>query len=153
MCAQGIVIGEIQMRVLISKEKYTKMEAHARACLPNEACGLIGGEDTEEGVRVIRQVYCLRNIDASDEHFSLDPAEQLSAVKDMRQHGWKPLGNWHSHPATPSRPSQEDIRLAYDSQASYLILSLEYTDAPSLNAFHVEKGKVRKEDLYILQDV
>ena len=138
------------MRIEMKRSDYETILAHARACLPNEACGLIGGTDTDEGVRVIRKVYCLRNVDASNEHFSLEPAEQLAAVKDMRQEGLRPLGNWHSHPETPSRPSQEDIRLAYDSKASFLILSLEHPEAPVLNAFHVEQGAVRKEELQVL---
>ena len=138
------------MRIEMKRSDYETILAHARAGLPNEACGLIGGTDTDEGVRVIRKVYCLRNVDASNEHFSLEPAEQLAAVKDMRQEGLRPLGNWHSHPETPSRPSQEDIRLAYDSKASYLILSLEHPEAPVLNAFHVEQGAVRKEELQVL---
>ena len=54
--------------------------------------------------------------------FSLDPKEQLEAIKDMRKNGFVPLGNWHSHPESPSRPSEEDKRLAFDSKASYMIL-------------------------------
>ena len=72
----------------------------------------------------------------------------------MRAEGLKPLGNWHSHPESPSRPSEEDKRLANDSNASYLILSLEEADNPILNAFHVEsvngEKTVRKEELTII---
>ena len=89
-------------------------------------------------------------MDHSNEHFSLDPKEQLAAVKEMRKEGMKPLGNWHSHPETPSRPSEEDKRLSYDSSASYLILSLMEPENPVLNAFHVENGEVRKEELIII---
>lgn len=56
----------------------------------------------------------------------------------MRANGLKPLGNWHSHPESPSRPSEEDKRLAYDSSASYLILSLMDRENPVLNSFHIE---------------
>jgi proteasome lid subunit RPN8/RPN11 len=72
-------------------------------------------------------------------------------VKEMRANGWKPLGNWHSHPASPSRPSEEDIRLAYDSSALYLILSLMERSAPVLNAFHIEKDRVEKEEIRYIQ--
>ena len=58
------------------------MLAHAREGLPNEACGLIAGYDRDDGVREIRFVYLLTNVDASNEHFTLDPREQLQAVKD-----------------------------------------------------------------------
>ena len=94
------------------------------------------------------KVYILTNTDHAEEHFTLDPKEQLAAVKDMRVNGLVPLGNWHSHPVSPSRPSDEDKRLAYDSKASYLILSL-MEETPVLNSFHVENNEASKEELII----
>ena len=138
------------MKITIRQEDVDKMLAHARKELPNEACGLIAGEDSEDGVRTVRFVYLLTNTDASNEHFTLDPKEQLQAVRDMRENGWKPLGNWHSHPESPSRPSEEDKRLAYDSKASYMILSLMDKENPVLHSFHVENGVSEQEELEIL---
>lgn len=137
-------------KVIIKRRDVEEMIRHAREKLPNEACGLIAGNDHGDE-RVIEKVYDLTNTDASREHFSLDPREQLQAVKDMRARGLKPLGNWHSHPETPSRPSREDIRLAYDSKASYLILSL-MEETPVLHSFHVENGEARREPLEILDE-
>lgn len=134
--------------IRITEEDYQKMIAHATAQLPNEACGLIAGEITGEE-KQIKKVYLLTNIDQSKEHFSLDAKEQLAAIKDMRSQGIVPLGNWHSHPETPSRPSEEDIRLAYDKNASYLILSLMEPGNPVLHSFHIENGIARKEELVI----
>lgn len=79
----------------------------------------------------------------------MDPQEQLKAVKDMRAGGLKMLGNWHSHPETPSRPSQEDIRLSFDINATYMILSLQDKDSPVLKAFHTDK----KNDCYSAEDL
>ena len=138
------------MKVTIKKEDYEKILGHARKERPDEACGLIGGIDRDDGEREIKKVYLLTNMDHTSEHFSLDPAEQLKAVKDMRSEGLKPLGNWHSHPESPSRSSKEDIRLAFDSRASYLILSLMDDDNPVLNSFHVENGISSKEELEIV---
>jgi proteasome lid subunit RPN8/RPN11 len=81
----------------------------------------------------------------------MDPKEQLAAIKDMRANGLKPLGNWHSHPESPSRPSEEDKKLAYDPKASYMILSL-MAQNPVLNSFHIEDGVVEKEDLQIFSE-
>jgi proteasome lid subunit RPN8/RPN11 len=140
------------MTVTIRQEDYEKILEHARACLPEEACGLIAGsEEAEE--RTIKKVYFLTNMDHSNEHFSLDPAEQLAAVKDMRANKLSPLGNWHSHPETPSRPSEEDKKLAFDSRASYLILSLMDQEHPVLNSFHIDGKKAEKEQLIIRQYV
>lgn len=133
----------------LKKEDYEKILAHCKEGLPNEACGLIGG--TIEGdKRSIQKVYLLTNIDQSNEHFSLDPKEQLAAVKDMRANGLKLLGNFHSHPESPSRPSEEDKRLAYDSKVNYLILSLMDLENPVFNAFRIDEEKnVTKEELVI----
>ena len=134
--------------IKIRREDYDNIIRHARNELPNEACGLIAGTVTGED-KVIEKVYFLTNIDHSREHFSLDPKEQLEAVKDMRANGLKPLGNWHSHPESPSRPSEEDKRLAYDSSASYLILSLLEPEHPVLNSFHISGEVSEKEELQI----
>ena len=136
--------------IQLNKADFEKMLAHATRELPDEACGLIAGE-VQETDKIVRKVYLLTNIDHSNEHFSLDPKEQLAAVKDMRANGLVPLGNWHSHPSSPSRPSVEDIRLAFDSKASYLILSL-MAEYPVLNSFHVESGVWEKEDLRIYSE-
>lgn len=137
-------------KVRIRKQDMEEMIVWARKQLPNEACGLIAGRD-QDGERKIEKIYCLTNTDASREHFSLDLQEQLQAVKDMRARGLSPLGNWHSHPETPSRPSEEDKRLAYDSKASYLILSL-MGEVPVLNAFHVQNGTAEKENLEVVEE-
>ena len=99
--------------LFLTKSDYEKMLAHCKKGLPNEACGLIGGV-VEGEKQYVKKVYLLTNMDESNEHFSMDPKEQLAAVKDMRKNGYVPLGNFHSHPESPSRPSEEDKRLAYD---------------------------------------
>lgn len=136
--------------IKLKKSDYLKMLAHAEKELPNEACGLIAGVISGDGAnKVIEKVYLLTNIDQSNEHFSLDPKEQLAAVKDMRTNGFVPLGNWHSHPESPSRPSDEDKRLAYDSKASYMILSLMDRENPILNSFKIQGDNAEKEELII----
>ena len=122
--------------IKLSKSDFEKILAHAESELPNEACGLIGGV-IEDGVKIIKKVYLLTNIDHSNEHFSLDPKEQLAAVKDMRAQGISPL------------PSEEDKRLAYDSKASYMILSLMNRDEPVLNSFKINGSDAEKEELVI----
>lgn len=136
--------------ISLKQSDYDKIVAHAKSEAPIEACGLIAGELSGSD-KIIKKVYILTNIDHAEEHFTLDPREQLQAVKDMRAEGLTPLGNWHSHPVSPSRPSEEDKRLAYDSSASYLILSL-MDEEPVLNSFHIEGDKAEKENLVITQE-
>lgn len=124
----------------LSRKDYDTILEHCVRGLPNEACGLLAG--TIEGeVKRIEKVYLLTNIDESNEHFSMDPKEQLAAVKDARSNGLSLIGNFHSHPESPSRPSEEDKRLAYDSTMEYLILSLQEEGNPVLKAFGIDGEK------------
>lgn len=135
--------------IYIKREDYGGIITYAVRGLPAEACGLLGGTIDGDEKR-IEEVYYLTNLDASNEHFSMDPKEQLLAIKDMREKGIQMIGNWHSHPESPSRPSEEDKRLAYDSRIRYLILSLEHRDKPVLNAFAIVNGEVSKEEIVII---
>ncbi|MDO5532965.1 M67 family metallopeptidase [Sutterella sp.] len=134
--------------IQLSRIDYDRIVAHARSVLPEEACGLIAGVE-QGGVRVVKRVYLLENTDHSNEHFTISPKDHLTALKDMRAAGLDALGNWHSHPETPSRPSEEDKRLAFDPGASYMILSLADRDRPVLKSFRIEKGESREEALLI----
>ena len=125
--------------IYLKKSDYDKIVEHAKKNLPEEACGLLGG--TKNGdEKTVEKVYLLTNIDHTNEHFSMDPKEQLAAVKDMRANGLELLGNWHSHPESPSRPSEEDKRLAYDPTVNYLILSL-MDEEPVLRACAIDKDR------------
>ena len=111
----------------------------AKREFPYECCGLVAGR-IEEGKVLIEKIYEMTNTDQSSEHFSMDPKEQFAAVKDMRKEGLVLLGNYHSHPYTPSRPSEEDKKLAYDPKALYGIVSLE-KEEPVFNFFHIDEEK------------
>jgi len=121
--------------VKLSKEHYNQIVTQAKDEFPLECCGLLAGIKTEDSIS-IEKVYPLTNIDQSSEHFSLDPKEQFAALKQMRADGHELVGNYHSHPYTPSRPSEEDKRLAYDPNTLYAILSLK-DEEPVLNFFKI----------------
>lgn len=128
----------------IQKEILQKIIEHSKSELPNEACGYLAGNGN-----TISYYYPLTNVDHSPEHFSFDPREQFGAVKDARLKGLQILANYHSHPSTPSRPSEEDIRLAFDPEISYFIISLA-TEEPVVKSFRIRNGTVENEPLAIL---
>ncbi|MEI6751579.1 MAG: M67 family metallopeptidase [Paludibacter sp.] len=120
--------------IRIPAHVYDAIVAQAYAELPNEACGLLVGKVGE----VVKQ-HALTNIDHSPEHFSFDPAEQFQVFRSARSEGLSIIANYHSHPETPSRPSIEDIRLAYDPNILYLFVSLA-AEIPVLKAFDIQNG-------------
>jgi [CysO sulfur-carrier protein]-S-L-cysteine hydrolase len=86
---------------------------------PDEACGYLAGTGKTAELRIP-----MTNVDHSPEHFSFDPAEQFAAVKQVREAGLELFAVYHSHPETPARMSDEDIRLANDPNTAYIITSL-----------------------------
>ena len=136
------------MAIYLTQYDYDAIIGHAKQEAPLEACGLLGGEYRDSDA-IVRRVYFLKNTDRSAEHFSMDPREQFGAVRNMREHGWKLLGNFHSHPATPARPSEEDKRLAFDGTLRYLILSLKAAQ-PVLKSFRIKDGEAAEEKIQII---
>ena len=128
----------------ITKEIYAGIILHAKKDLPNECCGYLAGKRA-----YVTAAYALKNIDDSHEHFSFDPEEQFAAIKDMRKKDLVPIAVYHSHPETPARPSKEDIRLAYDSDISYLIISLA-RKVPDIKLFKIRKDLVEKVEIEII---
>lgn len=128
------------MSVSITESAYQSILAQAQKDAPVESCGYLLGPDKETAT----ENFPMTNIDRSEEHFSFDPKEQFAAIKYARQQGLKIVGNWHSHPASPSRPSEEDKRLAYDPNILYFILSLA-EEKPVLNAFRIAEGEVTEK--------
>ena len=118
--------------------------AQAQKDAPEESCGYLLG--TADGT--VTENYWMENIDHSSEHFSFAPKDQFAALRYSRDKGLKFLANWHSHPASPSRPSQEDLRLANDPSIRYAILSL-LDGKPTLNSFKIIGGEVVDKEIHL----
>jgi [CysO sulfur-carrier protein]-S-L-cysteine hydrolase len=119
--------------VKISRAILDQIIRQARAEAPNEACGYLAGSGESAKFAIP-----MRNTDASPEHYSFDPREQFAAVKRARAEGLDLVAVYHSHPATPARMSQEDIRLANDTSVLYLIYSMV---EDRLKGFRVDRQK------------
>lgn len=130
--------------IQINREISDQIVGHAMKDLPNEACGYLAGHDG-----IVVRAFEMTNTDMSPDHFSFDPAEQFIVFREVRKLGFSILANYHSHPSTPSRPSEEDIRLAYDPDISYVIISLAEND-PVIRSFKIHNGKSEAEELTIL---
>jgi proteasome lid subunit RPN8/RPN11 len=110
---------------------------HAQSGFPLEVCGILGGSGG-----AVTSHYPMTNTDASNEHFMMDPKEQFAVVKALRAAGEEMLAIYHSHPESPARPSQEDIRLALTPNVCHLIVSLMDRETPVTKAFKISDGVV-----------
>ena len=128
--------------IQIPQSVHDDMIAHAREGFPLEVCGILGG--TGESVSAI---YRMTNTDASNEHFMMEPREQFTVIKDLRAKGLTMLAVYHSHPESPARPSEEDIRLALTSDVSYVIISLDDAAAPDIKSYKISSANVQMEPI------
>lgn len=130
--------------IKIDKKYVDKIFKQGKKELPNEACGYLAGKDG-----VVHKLIEMTNIDESPEHFSLDPKEQFKAFNLAKSEGLSLISVYHTHPETPARPSDEDIRLAFDPNISYVIASLSEN---TIKSFKIKGGNVTIEDLQIIDD-
>ena len=137
----------------IPQNVINELIAQAQGEAPNESCGYLLGTITPsigggQEEALVTENYPMENIDHSSEHFSFAPRDQFAALRYAREKGLKILANWHSHPASPSRPSQEDLRLANDPTIRYAILSL-LDGEPKLNSFKILNGEVVNKEVHL----
>jgi len=125
----------------------TVLKERAAEDMPNEACGMLAGSDG-----VVEHFYPMTNADASPEHYTLVPREQFDVMKNARGRGLQLLAVWHSHPETPARMSDEDIRLAYATDVYYVILSLAVPESEALRGFEMIDGAPVEISVTITED-
>ena len=117
----------------------------ARRQAPIEACGILAGRGDHAD-----RLYEMTNADAAEDHFMLVPQEQFLVTKAMRGEGLEMLAVYHSHPASPARPSQEDVRLALTPGVIHVILSLAGPE-PIIKGFRIGEGEVTEVAVRIVE--
>lgn len=129
--------------LFIPKTIVDAMVAHAKTVAPEEACGILAGRDSQ-----VETIHPMTNVDHSREHFMMKPEEQFAVVRKIREAGHEMLAIYHSHPASPARPSPEDIRLALTPGVTYVIVSLLSEGRPVVKGFKIEDDAVTKVPIY-----
>lgn len=127
----------------IDKDIIKKIVAHAEREAPIEACGYLMGVNG----RVTRD-YPMNNIEKREDHYRADPVQQIAAFETARQQGLTIIAAYHSHPVMEAKPSDEDIRLAYDPGLIYVIISLA-EGQKTVKAFRIREGVVEEEPLVV----
>ena len=113
---------------------------HARAELPNEACGLLSGSLASG--RAIR-FHPARNVEASPLRYNVHPEDLVRitfAIEDARE---DLVAIFHSHTRSAAVPSATDRRTAMYPDPFYLLASLSDPEAPparALRAWRIHRG-------------
>jgi proteasome lid subunit RPN8/RPN11 len=125
---------------------HDQMVAHCLSGLPEEACGLLGG-DLETGEVVT--CYPTRNLAASAKLYTVDPKEHLRADRDAEAAGNSIIGVFHSHTHTEAYPSSTDVAQAPDPAWHYVLVSLRDIE-PVVRSYRIVDGGISEEPVRLL---
>jgi [CysO sulfur-carrier protein]-S-L-cysteine hydrolase len=126
--------------MLMTRDQWDELVAHARDDAPNECCGYMRIDDGR-----VAGVWRSRNGRNSPYGYELDGESLLAANElDGEGHG---VAIYHSHPKSPAEPSQTDINLAFYPHWLYLIVSL--AGEPEVRAWRISDGRVEEEPVVI----
>ena len=124
---------------------YRQMVAHALDGLPDEACGLLGGEPETGRVPVF---YPCRNAAQSSRVYTVEPRDHLRADRDAEARGLQVIGVMHSHTHTDAYPSPTDVAQAPDPSWHYVLVSLKDGD-PVLRSYRIAEGAIAEEPVVV----
>ena len=111
-------------RLILPRQLYIDMLAHAQAERPNECCGLLAGV-IDAGVMHVVKRHVLVNEAASPIEYRSEPRSMFAAVKAMRIDGHEMLAIYHSHPTSTPIPSPTDLERSLSPDLVNFIISLE----------------------------
>lgn len=109
------------MIVFLPRELLEKLEAAAIVSAPEEACGLLLGEERDS--IIIRDCIVTENVADGDKarHFEIDPIEHLRLQRQSRNGGPQIIGVWHSHPNGVAELSEADKKQSIESGWVWLV--------------------------------
>lgn len=133
--------------IVLPRPLVQKLFAHAQSEPGTEVCGLVSGKNGSP----LRH-YPIANVSGEPSHlFDMDRAQQLGALKSMREKGEELFAIYHSHPTAPAEPSARDVeQLAYP-EAVYLIISLNTKGVLELRAWRARQQSMDEIPLKILE--
>ena len=116
--------------------------AHVQRDEERESCGLISKQNGKP-----RHCYEISNIARNPAiRFQMDPDEQISAMRKIREAGEELFAIYHSHPHSPACPSAIDLQEAGYPDTLYLIISLDTTGLLEMRGFQIsQKGATEVE--------
>jgi proteasome lid subunit RPN8/RPN11 len=136
--------------VTLPRELANELLQQAQLGDSHEICGLIGARRKPDHPDLACRCYPIPNIaDNSHCRYIMEPASQIKAMREMREHDEELFAIYHSHPSSPAEPSSIDINEASYPEALYLIISLNTKGVLEIRGFHLHDGQSREVDLVI----
>ncbi len=130
--------------LIITTEHWQAMQRHVASESPLEACGLLGGKNSQ-----VKSLHQIRNQLQSPVRFVMDPKEQLDAFEWIESHEMDLLAIYHSHPAGPETASVTDM-----AEAAYPVVNIIWSCMDGTwgaRGFWIENGQVSDVTLRVVE--
>jgi [CysO sulfur-carrier protein]-S-L-cysteine hydrolase len=127
-------------------EVLAAMLEHVEAGYPDEACGVLAGEDGR-----VTQHYPAANASDTPRTFSEIGSQELLAIwNEIDAHDWQALAYYHSHPVTPAYPSPRDVLWSHGWPGTYyVIFSLADRGRPVVRAFLIDGDAIHEHRIVV----
>lgn len=134
-------------RLILPRSVVGELRAHARAEVPNEACGLLAGD---RGTGRVTSFHPARNEHRSPLRFSVHPEDLVRLMLGIEAAGDELVAIFHSHVASSAVPSPADVRGAEAySGVLHVIATLAEPEPADLRAWRIEDGRADEVPLII----
>jgi proteasome lid subunit RPN8/RPN11 len=125
----------IEQPLVVPHEIRRAILAHSSWAYPNEACGLLAGDD-----RGISLVFCLTNRLHSPTRYTIDPREYFGSMRYAERQGLSIVGAWHSHPAGDASLSGTDISSSPGGPWITMVIGNRTAGGDAIKAFRTAEG-------------
>lgn len=134
--------------LVLSSDTRDSILRHARAALPAEAVGVLGGRP-DDGRAVV--AVPLPNLAGTRPAFFADPRAQYEAEKELRRLGLTVLAAYHSHPGGGAALSPVDEAFAAYLPLAQVVIALARPRPPleEMRAYRLEAGRTLEVELRI----
>ena len=129
--------------MVIPADVRDELVAHARAGLPNEACGILAGVDGR-----VERFFPAQADEPSPYYYRIESRDQIRIMNAIEDAGLDMLGIYHSHTSSPAYPSRTDAEQAFWPDAVYVIVSLAGAD-PDVRGYRIHDMSITEEALRV----
>ncbi len=120
--------------IALTLEHLATLRRVAEDAFPNECCGLLVGSGAP--TITIQELVPVANVAAQSEaRFEVDPQAQFDLLRRLRGSGLRIVGHYHSHPNGVAELSRQDLAMANDPAAVWLLVPVRASEAGAPRAY------------------
>ncbi len=122
--------------IIVAKALLATIRDLAEAAYPRESCGLLIGHSDAQTTTVTRIAESQNVADGpGHDRFEVDPQVRFDVMRELglidaggavavAATAERIVGHYHSHPDHPARPSETDLKMAYEPEMIWLITAV-----------------------------